>query len=314
MAYRICTCILLLLLSFPAAGLATQPIALKLGVLPAADTIVLHVAAEEGLFAKQGLNVELVPFQSALEIGSAMRGKALDGHFGDIINVLAQHTSGAPQAIVATTSRSSATQRYFGLVVSPKAGKSQARSLEDLRGGTVAASSASIIDYLLDVLLARKELGNDFMQRQEIRQIPVRMQMLMSGQLDAALLPEPLVSLMEAKGAHTVLDDRELRVPLAVVAVSRATLQQHPALPGLLRTALVQAAQRINANPEIYKTFMVQKKLLPADAAPSYHMITFDLEYTPAGLPSPAEIEAFASWMRGKGMLKGEFVTEELAR
>ena len=28
---------------------------LKLGVLPAADTIVLHVAADEGLFAKQGL-------------------------------------------------------------------------------------------------------------------------------------------------------------------------------------------------------------------------------------------------------------------
>ena len=26
---------------------------LKLGVLPAADTIVLHVAADEGLFAKQ---------------------------------------------------------------------------------------------------------------------------------------------------------------------------------------------------------------------------------------------------------------------
>ena len=32
---------------------------LKLGVLPAADTIVLHVAADEGLFAKQGLEVEL---------------------------------------------------------------------------------------------------------------------------------------------------------------------------------------------------------------------------------------------------------------
>lgn len=41
---------------------------LKLGVLPAADTIVLHVAADEGLFAKQGLEVELVPFQSALEL------------------------------------------------------------------------------------------------------------------------------------------------------------------------------------------------------------------------------------------------------
>ena len=50
---------------------------LKLGVLPAADTIVLHVAADEGLFAKQGLEVEIVPFQSALELGAAMRAGAL---------------------------------------------------------------------------------------------------------------------------------------------------------------------------------------------------------------------------------------------
>ena len=72
---------------------------LKLGVLPAADTIVLHVAADEGLFAKQGLEVELVPFQSALELGAAMRAGALSGHFGDIINVLMQNESGSPQAL-----------------------------------------------------------------------------------------------------------------------------------------------------------------------------------------------------------------------
>ena len=92
---------------------------LKLGVLPAADTIVLHVAADEGLFAKQGLEVELVPFQSALELGAAMRAGALSGHFGDIINVLMQNESGSPQAIVATTSHSSPDNRCFGLVVSP---------------------------------------------------------------------------------------------------------------------------------------------------------------------------------------------------
>ena len=80
---------------------------LKLGVLPAADTIVLHVAADEGLFAKQGLEVELVPFQSALELGAAMRAGALSGHFGDIITVLMQNESGSPHAIVATTSGSS---------------------------------------------------------------------------------------------------------------------------------------------------------------------------------------------------------------
>ncbi|WP_337431897.1 MetQ/NlpA family ABC transporter substrate-binding protein [Bilophila sp.] len=176
---------------------------LKLGVLPAADTIVLHAAADEGLFAKQGLEVELIPFQSALELGAAMRAGALDGHFGDIINVLMQNESGSPQAIIATTSHSSPDNRCFGLVVSPK---SKAQTLADLKGKDIAVSSATIIDFLLVQLLKQQGVAPDFLNRQDIRQIPVRLQMLLSGQIESALLPEPLVSLVEAKGARTILN------------------------------------------------------------------------------------------------------------
>ena len=194
---------------------------LKLGVLPAADTIVLHVAADEGLFAKQGLEVELIPFQSALELGAAMRAGALDGHFGDIINVLMQNESGSPQAIIATTSHSSPDNRCFGLVVSPK---SKAQTLADLKGKDIAVSSATIIDFLLVQLLQQEGAAPDFLNRQDIRQIPVRLQMLLSGQIESALLPEPLVSLVEAKGARTILNDCKLNTPLAVIALKRNVL------------------------------------------------------------------------------------------
>ena len=188
---------------------------LKLGVLPAADTIVLHVAADEGLFAKQGLEVELVPFQSALELGAAMRAGALSGHFGDIINVLMQNESGSPQAIVATTSHSSPDNRCFGLVVSPK---SKAQTLADLKGKDIAVSSATIIDFLLAQLLQQEGAAPDFLNRQDIRQIPVRLQMLLSGQIESALLPEPhifsnrsaFVSLQEMTNASAaVTADRD---------------------------------------------------------------------------------------------------------
>lgn len=288
----------LVLLAAPADGRA----ALRIGVLPAADAAVLHVAAAEGLFAENGLpDVELIPFRSALEIGSAMRAGALDGHFGDVINVITQHVTGAPQAIVATTSRSSAAQRCFGLLVSPK---SAAKTVNDLRGHEVAASSATIIDYLLDAMLAKRELPTDFMVRQEIKQIPVRMQMLMSGQLEAVLLPEPLVSLLEGKGARTLLDDRDLNGVLAVVAFSDKALQANPRLADSFRKALTEAAARINADPAKYKAFMVEKNLLPADSASAYTMIRFDMEHTPAGLPSAEDIQVFIDWMNARGMLK----------
>lgn len=301
--------VLLALLVLAPPVLAAESTPLRLGVLPAADAMILHVAADEGLFTAQGLAVELVPFQSALEMGAAMRAKELDGHFGDIINVLTQHTSGAPQAIVATTSRSTPRQRHFGLLVSPN---SQAKDFDDLKGKNVAASSASIIDFLLDAMLKSQQAPADFMVRQEIRQIPVRLQMLMSGGVEAALLPEPLVSLLESRGARTLLDDRQLNLPLAVVAVAAASIKASPELPAKFRTALTEAARRVNADPEKYKAFMVEKKLLPAAVAQSYHMLSFDLEHTPAGLPSEADIEIFAGWMRGKGLLKTDLAPADV--
>ncbi len=302
MIRRLVVMLSLLVLSIiqPAHGAA-----LKLGVLPAADTIVLHVAADEGLFAKRGLDVELVPFQSALELGAAMRAGALNGHFGDIINVLMQNESGVPQAIIATTSHSAPESRCFGIVVSPK---STARSLADLKGKDIAVSSATIIDFLLSELLKQEQLPADALNRQDIRQIPVRLQMLLSGQIESALLPEPLVSLVEAKGARTVLDDRRLNTPLAVISLKRDVLDAPDGAQTvkLFREALIESAERINAAPEAYRPVMEAKGLLPKGAAASYRMIRFDMERTPAGLPTESDIRNFAAWMKANRILKKE--------
>ena len=270
------------------------------GVLPAADTIVLHVAADEGLFAKQGLEVEIVPFQSALELGAAMRAGALSGHFGDIINVLMQNESGSPQAIVATTSHSSPDNRCFGLVVSPK---SKAQTLADLKGKDIAVSSATIIDFLLAQLLQQEGAAPDFLNRQDIRQIPVRLQMLLSGQIESALLPEPLVSLVEAKGARTILNDCKLNTPLAVIALKRDVLDAPDGAQTVakFREALREAAKRINGTPDAYRPIM---GLLPKGASANYTMVRFDMTHTPTGLPSEADIKTFADWMKASRILK----------
>ncbi len=277
--------------------------ALKIGTLPAADSIILHVAADEGLFAAQGLDVEIIPFPSALELGAAMRGKTLDGHFGDILNVLMQNENGAPQAIVATTSHSMPSARYFGIVVSPQ---STAKTFRDLQGKDIAVSSATIIDFLLSKLLNTEKLPQNFLNRQDIRQIAVRLQMLLSGQIESALLPEPLVSLVEARGARTLLDDRCLDIPLAVIALTRAVIDapDGAATVAGFRNALSQAAQRINDNPEKYRGVMEAKGLLPRGIPVHYAMVHFDMRQTPLGLPAEQDIRTFAVWMQANRMLR----------
>lgn len=306
MIKRLFLLLALLLIALPASAAG-----LRLGVLPAADSLVLNVAHDEGLFEAEGLDVDLIPFQSALELGAAMRAGELDGHFGDIINVLMQNESGSPQAIVATTSHSSPQGRCFGLLVSPR---SNARTLADLKGSDVAMSSATIIDFLLGRLLEQEGVPPDFLNRQDIRQIPVRLQMLLSGQIECALLPEPLVSVMEARGARTILDDRKLDTPLAVIAFRRTVLDtsEGPETVARFRRALVRAAERINADPAAYREIMKKLRLLPKDADGTYEMVRFDMKNTPAGLPSSDDIKAFAEWMKAQGILKGNPAYEDV--
>ncbi|MCH5277276.1 MAG: ABC transporter substrate-binding protein [Desulfovibrionaceae bacterium] len=300
-----------------APAVPPAPLSLKIGVLPAADSILLHVAADEGLFAAQGLHVELVPFLSALELGAAMRAGELDGHFGDIINVLLQREAGVDQAIVATSTRSRPFQRHFGLALSPRV---QARSLAELEGADIAVAGATIVDYLLDRMLDERGLPRDFFRRQDIRQIPVRLQMLLSGRLKAALLPEPLLTLVETEGARIVWDDRGLRTPLAVIALTRA--RADAGTVRRFRLALAGAARRIDARPADYVPRMVDKGLLPRAARDTYRMVRFGGPAGPAEadsgagvdqagypdalppLPEGAELEDFAAWMRRQGMLK----------
>ena len=288
-------------LAFSALAQAAE---LKIGVLPAADSIVLEVAADEGLFKKEGLDVQTVPFKSALEVGAAMRAGQLAGHFGDLMNVITQNATGAPQKVILTTTHTTPSQRAFGFVVSPKASK-QIESVKDLKSTESAMSAATIIDYLLDRMKTEEKLAQDAVKNVEIRQIPIRLQMLLAGKVETALLPEPLVTIVEKRGGRVIWDDTKLNEALAVVAL-RSDRADARTVAGF-RRAVAEAARLIEADPEKYRAVMVEKKLIPAPIAADYKMVRFSLFGTKDGLPplpTPEDVKRVGDWMIGHQMVK----------
>lgn len=241
-----------------------------------------------------------------------MRAGELAGHFGDLLNVLMQNERGARQAVIATTTHSSPGQRCFALAVSPKRA-GELKSLADMKGADTAMSGATIIDYLLWRMSGQENLPEGWLNMQEVRQIPVRLQMLLGGMTDSALLPEPLATMVETKGARTVWDDTGLDEPLAVIALRAPYLKPEVVKP--FRAALRDAARRIDADPEKYRALMVEKGLLPKPAAASYNMVRFDLFGTPDGmppLPTREDMERVEGWMSSRGMLKNAPAYEEI--
>ncbi len=298
MRLRIFLPFLLILLAFPAKADAAG--ALRIGLLPIVDTILLHVAEREGYFHEQGLAVELIPFQSALEKDAAVQAGSLDGHFCEISSVILQQASGQPFVVVAGTYYSNPKSRMFGLVTAPGV---KATALADLKGKSVAIARQTIVDFMLDYFLAAAKTPEDFMPRTDIRKIPVRLQMLLANQVDAALFPEPLLSIAEQAGGTVVMDDRGFAMPLAVVALS--TQKATPETVRAFQAALHKAAAAINADPARYRKLLLELRLIPPQLADSFQMPFFDLEKVPATLPSRDLFNAYVAWLEKNKVLTG---------
>ncbi len=286
----------LLALLLPSIAQAAQ--SLRIGTLPVVDSLLLHVAKEEGFFRDAGLDVEIATFQSALEKDAAVQAGTLDAYLGEISGPILQRSAGLDYLIVATTYFTNRHSRMFGLVTSPAL---KAESVEDLRGKSVAMSRGTIIDYLLDPFLKTGGLQTRDVTERDIRKIPARVQMLLAGQVDAALLPEPLLSVVETAGGEVLLDDRQFDMPMAIIAFSRA--KADPATVAAFQKAFARAAAEVNGDQAKAREALLRLKLIPESLARTFTVPYFDPEKVPYGLPDRADYESYVAWLGRLGML-----------
>jgi NitT/TauT family transport system substrate-binding protein len=285
----------LIILLAPLCQAWAQP--LSLGILPVVDTLPLIVGQEEGLFKEAGIDLELVSFQSALERDAALQAGQLDGYFGDLLNSILLIQSGQDLRIVTTAYHTWPDQRMFGIVAAPG---SDITTLAQLKGRAVAISRATVIEYLLEQMLKSQGMPVDHVVKQEIKKIPIRMQMVLGGQVPAALLPEPLLTLAESKGARVIADDRELNLAETVVALRQARLAADGDLAGRFTSAYRQAVERINRNPTAYKSLLTERTRFPKIIEDQFKMPRFP----DVAAPSQKDVDDVQDWLTATGILK----------
>lgn len=260
---------------------------LKLGLLPVLNTLPLQVAAGENLFKKHDLDVELVPFASAMEREMAMQTGKLDGFFGDFLNVLLLAQNNVPVKMI-TLADPDKKHPMFGLAIRP--------GRHDLSRLTVGISRATIIDLLLTRMQSLPELTDSSLEPLEIRKLPLRLQMLLSGEIDAAILPEPLLSLARLKGCDVLVTDEKLNMPMTMIALHEDRAAD---FDGFL-AAYREAVQRINKNPEAYRALMTETCRVPEPLQADFPVFT----YPAPELPSETDLFSIQQWMLSRGMLK----------
>jgi NitT/TauT family transport system substrate-binding protein len=268
---------------------------IRIGVLPVIDTLPLYAAQERGLFQQAGLNVELVPFGSALERDTAMAAGAIDGYFGDMVNTLLLKESGQDVKVVTVDYHTSPQCRMFGLVASPD---NNVTDINATQGMTVAYSSSTVTEYVLDDILAEKNMTGKLIKT-ELKAIPIRYQALMQNQVQLAIMPEPYVTQALMGGAHLVADDRTINITATVIGMKGGFISSHMADMKKFLTVYNSTVGSINQDPSQYFDVLEKDIHFPKELEANY---TFPV-LSPTALPSPQEFQKVHDWMAAKGLV-----------
>lgn len=252
----------------------TEPASLKIGVMPAVDSAPIFLAAKKGYFEELGLSVDVQVYTNAMNRQSALQSGELDGAMTDMIAFLNNVQNGFD--IKVTTS----TDGAFPFLVKG-----------DLKEGgpvKVGMMEVSVVNYLSD-----RTLDNRYeVEKIYINEIPARMEMIGKGDLDMAVIPEPMASMGELNGLTKVLiENPDAFSPDVMVFTGTAIKEKADALKRF-HEAYNKAVAEIQADDSEARAVLVETLKLKPEITENILMP----QYHQARVPDEAYVSTIMAW------------------
>ncbi len=283
---------------------STEYPTLRIAVLPIVDTLPLFLAQEEALFKSYDLNVELIPVSSAPELSQMVASGQADGMVTDGLTVAFFNKEEIQMQIVRYAQRPTADTGHFFILAAKDSGIA---TPADLKGVEIGISEGTIIEYVTDRLLEKEGFDADEIQTIAVPKIPDRMALLGSGELKAAVLPDPLASLAVSQGATIILDDSQSpEYGASVYVFSKKMIEENPdAIRNFLEVIDIAVAFLAN-EPAEYRYVLAERQLVPPPLLEGYVIPPF-----PNGIYTEAEWEDTLAWAQAKGLLSVDIPYED---
>jgi len=138
----------------------------------------------------------------------------------------------------------------------------KAESWQDLKGKDLAIPlQGGPLDFLARYLAEKNGLNPEEDLNLVYRALPGAAQLFMAGELDAIILPEPLVTVSLARGASAEMsmdiqkewakyNDGDQRIPFVGLFVSKEFAQNNPQKTRVLNGLYIKGLEWVNSNPE----------------------------------------------------------------
>ncbi|MCL1918985.1 MAG: MetQ/NlpA family ABC transporter substrate-binding protein [Peptococcaceae bacterium] len=278
---------------------------IRIGLIPTDDNTLFYVADHETLFAQAGLDVEFIDFTSAPERDDALQAKKIDGEITDLMTVALRKKAGIDVSILCLCLGATPQEGPFSFIASPSSG---IKVPADLAGANIGISRNTIIDYLTTRLLDSAGIASDDCTLTTVNAIQERMNMILSGALDAGVFPEPLASYAVSQGAVRVMDDTQQDLSQTVFFLTDDILKAHPEEIKTFMTVLDQARELYMADPEKYRGLITERVKVPGNVTETYVMPTV----SPLQAPLKSNYDDVMTWMVEKDILPQPYTYEDL--
>ena len=268
---------------------------LNIGVMSSMDYLPLAAAQENGFFEKEGVNITIHKFYSANERDAAFQSDNLDGTILDYTGAAIQRAGGVKLKI---TSQCDGT---FILI----AGKdSKVNNVQDLEEQKLAVSRNTVIDFCTDLVLQKAEIALENIDRVEINKIPLRLEMLRNGNIDATMLPDPFATIALQDGSRNIINIQEMGVNVTGIAFHEKVIEQKKEAIQRFYRAYNQAVNLINSQPASnFHALLISEIGFPAEMVSNITLPS----YTLAQLPREKDLNKVAQWLKSKKLVADEF-------
>lgn len=171
---------------------------IRLGVMSSMDFVPFALALEQGYYDSIGLKVEVVPFFSANERDVALQSGQIDATVTDYTGAVLQVSGGIKAKMLMSL------DGIFTWV-------GRRNGMRDYKDASFAVSNKTVIDYITDALVEETIPEILPIRKVEVNKIPLRLEMLRKGEIDATVLPDPFTTMAELESdIYTIANTQEI--------------------------------------------------------------------------------------------------------
>lgn len=272
---------------------------LSLGLLPSIDAIPFIIAHEQGFDQKRGVNLNIQMFKSAKDRDVAFQAGKVDGLSADLVAISIYNEAGLNVKITSTTFGE------FDLLT----GNDEIQDAKDLKGKTVILSKNTSTQYTVAMMLKQAGLTEEDIHVTEVPQIPTRLELLKNNKADAAILPEPFVTMGTASGLRVLSSTNQAQVNPFVLAFPQSAIEAKPEAIHAMYAAYDDAVAYMQSHDQKDYIDLVIKEVGYPETLKDQIKVP---AYIPANQVDVKEVEAAFAWAREQELLTKNITPEEV--